>query len=100
MNRRMPLVTAERKVKGGKLFRIRVAVEGGRPESLRLTGDFFLFPEGAMSRLEEALLIDLASGAYATRTRALLESGELVLVGIGLSDLEDALMEVRRRSGA
>jgi len=43
------------KVPGGKLLRAAVRYDGGDIESVRLSGDFFMYPEDGLERLEAAL---------------------------------------------
>jgi hypothetical protein len=50
-----PLII-ERKVKGGKLFRLRVT-RSGASASVQLTGDFFLEPDEGIE-IVEAVLVD------------------------------------------
>lgn len=51
----MPSGMAELKVPGGKLVRAEVRVEGGRMAEVKVTGDFFLYPEEAIFELESSL---------------------------------------------
>jgi len=48
-------VEAEHKVAGGKLVRVELEVEEGVIKRIKITGDFFLYPEEAVFKLEEAL---------------------------------------------
>ncbi len=49
----MPSVT--QKVPGGKLLCISVCFDSQKIDTLRITGDFFMYPETALERLEEHL---------------------------------------------
>jgi lipoate-protein ligase A len=46
---------AAEKVKDGKLVRARVEHDGVRLTSVRISGDFYLYPEEGLSELERAL---------------------------------------------
>ncbi len=43
------------KVAGGKLLRVEVEHEAGIVKKVRLTGDFFIYPEEALIEMEKAL---------------------------------------------
>jgi lipoate-protein ligase A len=43
------------KVSGGKLLKVAVLSQGGIIEDIRVTGDFFIYPEEALELLEEKL---------------------------------------------
>lgn len=47
--------SADYKVSGGKLLRIRLREEAGRIQSVSITGDFFLIPEESLVKLEKML---------------------------------------------
>ncbi len=50
----MPTLVIERKVKGGKLFRLRIT-SSDEAQSVQLTGDFFLEPEEGIDLIERCL---------------------------------------------
>lgn len=55
------------KVPNGKLLKISLEEKNGRLDRLRITGDFFLYPEEDLQKLEEALLnCDLEKTALKT----------------------------------
>lgn len=43
------------KVSGGKLLKVTVRSQGGTIEDVRVTGDFFIYPEEALELLEAKL---------------------------------------------
>ncbi len=49
------LLSADYKVPGGKLLRVRLRETGGRIESAKISGDFFLIPEDSLAKLEMML---------------------------------------------
>jgi hypothetical protein len=84
----------ERKVRGGKLFRLRVSLVEGKAKHVGLTGDFFLEPEGGIEVLEEALLEAYLSTDEATARWLIDEAASgLTLTGFSSSDLVEALKE-------
>ena len=63
----------EYKTPGGKLIAVDFEVEDGRLRDVRVTGDFFLYPEDALADLTGALdglSIDLAESEIAEQVRA------------------------------
>lgn len=46
---------SESSFKAGKLLRIRLEHEAGKIKSIRITGDFFLYPEESIEELECSL---------------------------------------------
>src|SRR5207247_5110950 len=49
------LLSADYKAPGGKLLRVRLRETGGRIESAKISGDFFLIPEDSLAKLEKML---------------------------------------------
>ncbi len=49
------ILTSEYKVPGGKLIRIRMELEDEVIKRIKITGDFFIYPEETIERLEEEL---------------------------------------------
>ena len=84
----------ERKVRGGKLFRLRVAFIGDRPGKVVLTGDFFLEPEEGIDALEAALLSAYLAPDPKTAGKIIdVASNGLMITGFSTGDLVDALEE-------
>src|SRR5438270_12901540 len=46
------LLSADYKAPGGKLLRVRLRETGGRIESAKISGDFFLIPEDSLAKLQ------------------------------------------------
>jgi len=49
------ILKGEFKVKGGKLIKCRIDLHEGRIKNIKITGDFFMYPEDAIEKMEEAL---------------------------------------------
>ncbi len=49
------LRSADYKVLGGKLLRVRLQEEAGEIQSVKISGDFFLVPEESLRKLEKML---------------------------------------------
>ncbi len=90
--------SADYKVPGGKLIRIRANVVGSKLASVKITGDFFLHPEGGIVGLEDALV-----GKRLEKV-TLQKAVEKALIGyeaVGFSagDMADALLRLKEPSG-
>lgn len=74
---------AERKVPGGKLVRIKVDCSDGTIRSLRIEGDFFIYPEEGIVDLESSLIGSRPGdrGENIARMRRAMEAGSLRLIG-------------------
>ncbi|MBI3588180.1 hypothetical protein HY095_03225 [Candidatus Micrarchaeota archaeon] len=91
----MQRLKAELKVAGGKLVRVSVQTEGGRVESLKLTGDFFLHPEDSISKIEECVrgaALEDDGAEIAGRIDSLARRDGLLLVGFSGSDVAKAII--------
>ena len=79
-----------RKVKGGKLVRVKVRSECGIIEDVKITGDFFAYPEEGLEEMEGELR-DTPIG----KVREVLESaiGGITLIGMSREDLVEMIEE-------
>lgn len=87
---------SSRKVPGGKLVRATVRFGEERIESVKLTGDFFLYPEEALDRVEDALAgkpVDAGRVALSETVEFVLEDAEAQLVGVGPDDVAIAVLD-------
>lgn len=50
------MLRAEHKAEGGKLIKVQISVENKRISSIKITGDFFMYPEEAIEDLEKVLV--------------------------------------------
>ncbi len=55
MKARNGILKGERKVKGGKLIKCQIELHERRIKDIRITGDFFMYPEKAIEKLEKNL---------------------------------------------
>jgi lipoate-protein ligase A len=94
-------LSADYKVEGGKLLRVRMTTTGedegpkGQPptiKSITLTGDFFMHPEDAVEELEARLTgAPLEREALRARVQAFYESGVQV-IGAGVDDIVHVIL--------
>lgn len=84
--------SADYKVPGGKLLRVRLQVEAHRIKAIRLTGDFFMHPEHALEALE-AGLTDVVCEEHALRTQiqAFFET-DVQVIGADVEDFVKVIM--------
>jgi hypothetical protein len=94
---KMSSIVIERKVKGGKLFRLRIN-EMDEAISVQLTGDFFLDPDEGMAIIEQELAdcLRLTSRKDAEhRLAEAIDQAGLRIMGFGVVDIIDALWEAK-----
>lgn len=82
---------AELKVAGGKLVRAEVEVEGGVLVNVKLTGDFFLYPEDSIFDLESTLKGLSANVDFASIIEAKLAQIGAQLLGASPRDLGEVI---------
>jgi hypothetical protein len=93
----MPSLVIERKVKGGKLFRLRINSMNGAI-NVQLSGDFFLEPDEGMAIIEQELAVCLRLSSRKDAEHRLAEAIDqagLRITGFGVVDIIDALWEAK-----
>lgn len=91
---------AEYKVEGGKLIRVQLREKGGRIEEIKITGDFFLHPEGFIEELEEALLGRVLDEKDLTAyIGTLVEKGKVTLLGASPEDFAKCMIMAGEQDG-
>jgi lipoate---protein ligase len=94
----MPVRRAQRKVPDGKLVRIDAVCERGVLSSIRITGDFFVYPEEALMNIERDLNARGFNGReedLEMKVGTIVSSNNARLVGFGVGDLADLLRELQ-----
>lgn len=91
-------LSADHKIPGGKLLRVRLTLGGpaGSPtiQSIHITGDFFMHPEEAIESLEAMLTgAPFAEDAVRERVRSFF-SGEVEVIGADVEGVVTAIMKV------
>jgi hypothetical protein len=83
-----------RKEEGGKLYSVDVTCEGGSISRVRISGEFFAYPEGLVDSMEEALRgVRLETVPVAQAIAGSLFYLHGTLVGIRASELVSAIVE-------
>lgn len=78
----------QEKIQGGKMVCFSLESDGGRAKDVRLTGDFFLHPEEAVSRIEgslEGMSLDASEAEIESRIGSALDGAQLI--GASAADL-------------
>lgn len=94
----MKVSKAVKKVPGGKLLRVDVTFDQ-QLEKVKITGDFFLYPEEILPTIEEAFTgvhLPLDKTRLIEKIRSILNMENAVLVGFNPEDLIDTLDEAVR----
>lgn len=94
----MSSLVIERKVKGGKLFRLRV-ITSDESFIIRLTGDFFLEPDEGLDIIERNLVDCFALSDKEEAKQKLTETisrANIRISGFDIVDIIDALWEAKR----
>ncbi|HBU06798.1 MAG TPA: hypothetical protein DEB09_01815 [Candidatus Magasanikbacteria bacterium] len=86
------------KVPNGKLLKIFLEQETGKITTVKITGDFFIYPEEKIVLLEQALLgEDLSEEKIAEKLKSVVEKENLELFGV---DCESIAKVVIMASGS
>jgi lipoate-protein ligase A len=89
---------AQRKVPDGKLVRMDAVCEHNVLSNIRITGDFFVYPEEALSNIERDLNAGGLSGHeedLEERVGSIVSSNDARLVGFGAKDIADLMRELK-----
>jgi len=81
---------ASEKVKGGKLVQVRVDVDEDVVKNVRITGDFFLHPEEVLEEIEESLVgvgVFEQEETILERLKRVIKEREAILVGFSAEGL-------------
>lgn len=89
-------LSADYKVKGGKLLRVRLQVsEDAHIAALSITGDFFMHPEEALETLEQALLgAPLTPEGLRPRIETFF-AGDVQVIGADVGDFVQLLLAAK-----
>ena len=81
------------KVKNGKLLRIRIKLEKGIIKDIKITGDFFIYPEESIFEIEKVL-----KGINIKNVKDVLDktikSKKIRVIGFGSKDVVKALQSL------
>ena len=86
----------KRKVEGGKFARIKLEVEGNSLKDVKITGDFFLYPEETLEKIELSLRgmkIPFDAARVEKKIGKVIEEENAELVGITAKDIAEMIGE-------
>ncbi len=90
------IITNKRKIEGGKFARVKIVVEKGLVVSVKVTGDFFLYPEDTLEKIEcslRSMNLPFDAGEAERRIQKVLVEENAGLVGIAPRDLVEMIGE-------
>lgn len=84
------------KIPNGKLIRIRAEVDNKKIENVKITGDFFLYPEEKIESIENSFKGKILKREEIERTiEKVIKKNKIKLLGISEKDFVDALMKLK-----
>ncbi len=84
----------EEKVPGGKLLRVKVIYDASKIKSVRITGDFFLYPEEKIEYIEKKLSdisIEQDENSIANLIDNIVKNEKIELIGITTQSIAKAI---------
>ena len=92
------ILSADYKVAGGKLLRVRLSLKDSDGQltiqSISITGDFFMHPEDAIEKLEQALInVVFQQDAVHQAVNAFFD-GNVEVIGAGPEDITHVILRV------
>ena len=92
MEQRSGILSAEYKVKGGKLLRCSLRMDNNVISSIKITGDFFMYPEEKIESLEQMLAgVKMDEGSVREKMNAFFSS-DVQVVGADAEDFVKLIM--------
>jgi lipoate-protein ligase A len=81
-------INKELKIKNGKLVRVEAIVKEGIIQSIKISGDFFLYPEEAIFLIEQNLLnLAYQKSLVENKLNQLVKTNKWQLVGIDVKSI-------------
>ena len=85
------ILRGELKIKGGKLIKCTLELHEGRIKRIKITGDFFMYPEHTIEKLEKALQnARFQEEEISKKIKEALKGVELI--GVAVDDFVDVVM--------
>ncbi len=86
----------EHKPPSGKLLKVDATVERNVIKSIKITGDFFMHPEEAITLLEETLAgAPLDSDVLSDKLNTLCSKLNIHLIGLTVNDIVETLVKLK-----
>jgi len=87
------ILKGELKVKGGKLIKCKIELQEGKIKRIKITGDFFMYPEHTIEWLEKALQ-NARFDEEEIRKKVKEALNGVELIGATMEDFVDAIINV------
>ena len=86
------ILKGELKVKGGKLIKCTLELDEEKIKRIKITGDFFMYPEDAIEKLEKALQdTQFDEEEISKKVKEALKDVELI--GVAMEDFVDVILD-------
>ncbi len=80
------------KVPGGKLLKIKIEINNNRINSIQILGDFFLYPEEALTKIETALT-QCEKQQCLSKIKEIIINEKIQLLGFSPEDLNNLIQQ-------
>jgi len=78
------------KVPNGKLLKVKIDIDDNKIKKIQILGDFFLYPEEAINKLEEELIGVKKDGVLDVIERVI-KNEKITLLGFNIEDLNNLI---------
>ena len=87
-------IAMERKVKGGKMVKIKARIEEGVIKDIKITGDFFVYPEVGVEDIEQAVIgLRRDKEVIKNEIRKVLREKGIRLIGFSEEDVAEMISQ-------
>ncbi|VVB87638.1 Lipoate-protein ligase A subunit 2 [uncultured archaeon] len=89
------IACAKQKVREGKLVKVEIEYDESI-KKLKITGDFFMYPEDALERIEKTIVglkKDAGMETIASKIRSIVEIEDVQMIGISAESLARVIRE-------
>lgn len=91
---------AEYKVEGGKLVKAQVVTEKNKIQKVKITGDFFIYPEEFLEELEDTLVGSMLDESGLTKLiEDVAEKRNATLLGVSPKDFAKCIVMAGKSNG-
>ncbi|MEM3466795.1 MAG: lipoate protein ligase C-terminal domain-containing protein [Candidatus Jordarchaeales archaeon] len=91
---------AEYKVEGGKLVKAQVITEKNKIQKVKITGDFFIYPEEFLEELEDTLVGSMLDESSLTKLiEDVAEKRNATLLGVSPKDFAKCIVMAGKSNG-
>ena len=84
------MTTVEKKIKNGKLLRVEFEKKDDRITKIKITGDFFIYPEESIEKIEK-IIISTKQPKLTEELNKFIDSNNIHIVGFAVENLVESL---------